>query len=203
MHFNNFKKGLSMNAIKAPKSFMLLAFVFLSALVSGAQAQEGTNSPSENAGLTQGQTAVIIASRLGLTVEASLTEATAMQLLAQRGISPKGGWDASAPADSGDIARILVQALGMEDGLSASERESADSQAYVDLLIENFGLDVTTLNSGNDLAQGLSNVPSSTPSSTPFTRQNLNAALDALTGTGSNQTNGGSTATEVISPVRP
>ncbi|WFB34746.1 hypothetical protein P3T73_11300 [Kiritimatiellota bacterium B12222] len=103
--------------------------------------------------LTQGQAAVIIARRLGLTTETSgaSTQARAMQLLSARGVNPTGGWDADAVLLPGDLARLLVQALGLESELSEAQIAGTDNSPYVDLLIEKYGVDVEDIVSANTL----------------------------------------------------
>lgn len=191
------------------KSFLLLlsAVFFMTSLPTLAQEEGTEESTPAAAEMTQGQAALIIARRLGLltgSAEAP-SQARAIQLLTARGVAPKAGWDASALLSSDDLARILVQALGLEGELSEAEIAGDDATPYIDLLIEKYGLDVTQLASASDFnnagtgesgAAALGNDSTTDPLRVPVqiddnnqqvlpvSQQDLNAALAALVGAG-------------------
>lgn len=148
-----------MRTIRFGKSFLLLlsTMVFMGTLPATAQEAKAEESATAeepaNSTLTQGQAAVILARRMGLFSESgeTPTAARAMQLLSARGISPKAGWEADALLDAGQLARMLVQALGLESELTDDQIAGEDATPYIDLLIEKYDLDVTTLNTAADL----------------------------------------------------
>lgn len=162
-------------------SFSLIAFIFLLASAfGGVQAAE---SATQEASIKQGDAAVVLAKRLGLfhSMTENPSPDSAMQLLSARGITPPGGWDADASMTAGDTARLLVQALGLEGELSEAQIASDDPQAYIDLLKKSFGVDVTSLSIDNyDDLNSANN-----QSSSPFTRDDLNQAINQITGGGS------------------
>ena len=122
-----------------------------------AQAEGGGGEVAAAATFTQGQMAVIMAQRLGLNSSGSpLTEARAIQLLVARGIAPKGGWNASAALAPGDVARTLVQALGLEAELSEAQIAGDDDQPFIDLLVEMVNVDVRAFASASALDSALS-----------------------------------------------
>lgn len=59
-------------------------------------------------GATQGQVALNLANVLGLTLPAGATAADAIGALNALGISPAGGWNAGAAADSGFISSLYT-----------------------------------------------------------------------------------------------
>ena len=201
------------------KSFLLLlsAAFFMTTLPTQAQEEGTEESAPAAATMTQGQAAVIIARRLGLLADSSQapTQAQAIQLLTSRRVSPKGGWDAEAALSSGNLARMLVQALGLESELSENQIAGDDATPYIDLLIENYGLDVTELgsasdlnntdtgrmtggmggDSSSDLFRAPATIDDNNQQAIPVSQQDLNEALTALVGAaggGSGQVDSGS-----------
>ena len=148
-----------MNTHRFSKFFLILVSTTLITAVMPAFGQDESAEPAaENeAGLTQGQAAVLIARRLGLfkSSSAAPTQASAIQVLSARGVSPKGGWDAVAVLTPGQLARLLVQALGLEQELSEAQIAGDDAQPYIDLLIEKFGVDVSQIGTGAALANAV------------------------------------------------
>jgi len=175
-----------MRSISFNNYYLSIATAILCTFSLSGFAQEGgaadSSEPSAPA-LTQGQTATIIARRLGLLTGSSpLTQARAIQLLSSLGVSPEGGWNVDEELSPGALARILVSALGLEDELSADELAGDDDQPFIDLLIEKYDVDVTSLDSV------ISNKPSSDPlledgnDPLPIDQEDLNTVLDALVG---------------------
>lgn len=147
-----------MKAIPLPR---LLSSLLCSILISCASSVYAAESGSQ--AMPQGQAALLIANRLGLFAGSSTlaTETMAVQRLAAQGVTPDGGWDTDASMTPGSLARLLVQALGVESELTDSEIAGNDDEPFLDLLIEMYGLD-------------LSNVT--------MDAAGINAAMDALVG---------------------
>ncbi len=113
--------------------------------------------------LSQGRAAVFLAQRLGFALQTTrtLTEVEAIRLLSENNISPFGGWQIEEPLFENDLARILVQALGMEGEIPEEERDNPQTTAYQDFLIREYGLEITGTEipaEALDLERGAKNV---------------------------------------------
>ncbi len=133
---------------------LLLSTTLLTAVLPAFGQDDAAPAAAKEAGLTQGQAAVIIARRLGLfnVAASAATQASAIQLLSGRGVAPEGGWNADTLLTPGQLARLLVQALGLEDELSEAQIAGTDNQPYIDLLIEKYGVDVSELGTAAEVA---------------------------------------------------
>lgn len=114
---------------------LFLASIFLIAPALHAQA----------APMSQGRAAFLLAQRLGFGLQSNqvLSELEAIRLLMENNISPFGGWDLEQPLFENDLARMLVQALGLEFEIPEEERDNPQTAAYKDLLVREFGLEIT------------------------------------------------------------
>lgn len=139
-----------MNNLSVRRALSGLLCTILIGLSSSLYAQvEAGAVPA--ASLTQGQAAVVMARQLGLfNGSAAPTQAQAIQLLSARDIAPAGGWDSEELLNAGDLARMLVYALGLEEELGEEQLASADNDAFIDLLIEEYGVDVNEIANAND-----------------------------------------------------
>ena len=88
--------------------------------------------------------------------------------------------------EAGELARTLVQALGLESELSEAEIAGDDTQPFIDLLLENYGVDVAEIVNSSDLAStALGSLPTpATPtnSAVAVSQRSLIAVLEALVG---------------------
>jgi hypothetical protein len=100
----------------------------------------GTAADARRAGA-----AVLLAQRLGFALQTNrtLTEVEATRLLMENNISPFGGWNVDEPILENDLARILVQALGVEGEIPEEERSNPETTAYADLLLRKYDVVVT------------------------------------------------------------
>lgn len=142
-----------------PRFFLslLCGVSLLLAPLTFAQDGEESSEQSQEVALTQGRAAVLLANSLGLYVgqDRPLTPDEAIQLLMAEGISPFGGWKPGSIIEVGDVARILVQALGLDSDFSEEQVNDPSSQAYKDTLVENFGIDIDDIVAGGvDITSG-------------------------------------------------
>jgi len=87
-----------------------------------------------NNGVTQGELAeiLVVLTGLGADLPPNFTHLEAIAALTAAGISPLGGWNADRPVVLGDLAVVLVRALGVE----GSVEDPTDPASYIALLIE-------------------------------------------------------------------
>lgn len=143
-----------MTTLRFGKFFLLLLSVVMLMATSSVMAQEETTEETEEAAapLTQGQAAVILARRLGLFGSDEVpTEARAIQMLKGQGISPKDGWQVDGFLRSGDLARMLVKALGIDNRLTPEQIAGEDDTPFFEILTSTYGLDLSTLGTASDL----------------------------------------------------
>jgi|GEM_PF-1853976 len=150
-----------MRSITIRNYFLFLLSASLFALMLPTHAQDeppAVEAPAVEAEepastLTQGQAAVIIARSLGLFSGqvAVPTQAQSIQLLLARNISPAGGWDPAAELSAGDLARMLVFALGSQDELSEAELAADNNDPFIDLILEKTGTDIPAIITANRL----------------------------------------------------
>ncbi len=119
--------------------FALFLCALLVPFTPGAVAQDDA--------ISQGRAAVLLANAMGLGADSSgpLTEDSAIRLLNAQGIAPLGGWDSDANLTSAELARFMVQALGADADFSQEQVNDPSAQAYKDLLIADFDVDVDKL----------------------------------------------------------
>ncbi|MDF3127836.1 hypothetical protein P0Y35_01375 [Kiritimatiellaeota bacterium B1221] len=197
---------------------LLLSATLVTAVLPVFGQEEEAPAEKEEAGLTQGQAAVIIARKLGLfsNEATAATQASAIQMLTARGVAPQGGWDAGAMLTPGELARLLVKALGLEVELAEAQIAGEDTQPYVDLLIEKYGVDVNEIatsagvsgsvpgDSGFDKESVTGDDPltrsfletttdDSEPQAIPVSQADLEATLAAIVGGSSGGTSGNMT----------
>lgn len=100
---------------------------------------------AQAAPMSQGRAAFLLAQRLGFGLQSNqvLSDLEAIRLLMENNISPFGGWDLEQPLFENDLARMLVQALGLESEIPQEERGNPQTAAYKDLLVREFGLEIT------------------------------------------------------------
>lgn len=190
-----------MRSISFNKYFISItaAILCLSSINGFAQSDpEPTSAPA----FTQGQAAVILARRLGLfhSETGAPTQARAIQLLSARNVAPNAGWEADEELPAGDLARILVAALGLDGELSEDQLADDDDQPFIDLLIERYDVDVNQVVSSGNFRYTTATVGSGSESSDPLLtdpvnptmpvdQDDLNTILDAIVG--SQGTSGG------------
>ena len=117
----------------------MLAILMAVMMAAGAAwAQDSGKKP-----LTQGQLAEILVKALGMV--SALPQAAGDQqrfeILTQNGISPEGGWVASAVVTKKDLVTVLVQALGAEN-----EVVNIEDPAAWQAVLEDHGIDMGSLN---------------------------------------------------------
>jgi hypothetical protein len=110
------------------------------------EAAEATAETAEVA-ISQGRAAVLLANSLGLYVGYldPLTPEQAIQLLIAEDISPLGGWEPQAEMNVNTIARLLAQALGLDEDFTDEQVSDPTSQAYKDALIAEYDVDIDSL----------------------------------------------------------
>jgi len=133
----------------------LLAFSAFSPAVHAQEGEEGETAPAQ---YTQGQAAIILASRLGLFAEVDglLTPQRASELLMARGIQPYAGWVLNQPLTANDLARILGQSMGLDGEFTDEQKSDETSQAYKDALLAEYDLDIDTIVAGDAPVDGTS-----------------------------------------------
>ena len=110
-----------------------------------------------NNGVTQGELAEILVVLTGLIeyLPPNFTPLEAIAMLTASGISPLGGWNADRPVVLGDLAVVLVLALGIEGDVEDKD----DPASYIALLVElgaplgTVGSSVTIVTPGGDAVQ--------------------------------------------------
>jgi len=117
------------------------AVLLLSAPVLVAEESE------EAAGITQGEAARQLVLKMGLWVDLDTppTPEASVRLLMQRGIRPFGGWQAGETLMEHDLARILVFALNEQGEIPQEEWDNPETTAFRDLLLAEYGLDLSSL----------------------------------------------------------
>lgn len=110
------------------KMLMVLMVAILTATMSFAA------KPTEGQNLTYAQLAELLVKALGLedSLPAGATPQQMFDALSLNGISPMEGWtlDSEAEVSQGDLARVLVQALGGQDNVE----NPADPKSWVEAL---------------------------------------------------------------------
>lgn len=108
--------------------------------VQAADEAEGDNT------VTHEQLADLMTKALGLVKDLP-NAATAQQkfaILMQNGIAPEGGWEMGKLASLGDLVRVLVQGMGLEDEVE----NTADYNSWLQVLEAN-GVSLGELQSGS------------------------------------------------------
>jgi hypothetical protein len=142
--------------------FVLHFFLFLSLLCGNIlfaeEAASAENDSSEQ--ITQGQGAVLLVRRLGLWQDSGivLTQNEAISRLKKLKIAPLGGWDAEAPLSVNELARMLAQALRLDEDFSEDEKMDPEATAHKEALIAQHNLDIDDL--VQQLARNKAQIPS-------------------------------------------
>ena len=108
-----------------------------------------TPAPATEGGMTQGEAALALISKLGLfpaLPNAPSSQEAAAALTAQ-GISPFEGWKPDETLTVGDFAKVLVEAMGRQDEIADENKNKPE--AYVELL-KGMGINVESGNDGLD-----------------------------------------------------
>jgi hypothetical protein len=90
----------------------------------------------------QGLLAQLLVQQTGLYryLPANPTDAQCFEILAQNGIVPEEGWDAGKVVTRGDLARVIVQGLGIQDEVKNPD----DPRSWMDTLAS-VGITITTI----------------------------------------------------------
>jgi len=154
--------------------------------------EESSSEAVSEQAISQGRAAVLLANSLGLYVDQAepLTPVEAIMLLTSRGISPLGGWELNGTLTTENMARIIVQSLGLDEEFTEEQRNDPTAQAYKDILIEEYDVDIDNLlssgvelTSGTNPAEGEPSDPQQEETSDPQTlvsTQNLQQVIAVL-----------------------
>ncbi len=123
----------------------LLAATLLGPSLSSAETGESAEAPKT---VTQAELAKILVNITGLHRFAApnATDPELFELLSRNGISPVDGWKAGEVVTKGVLARVVVQAMKLEDQIEDKE----DPNAYVELL-KSLGIPIDSV--GQAIAQ--------------------------------------------------
>ncbi len=115
------------------------------------------------AAYTQGDIAILLVTKFGLLdgLANTPTPTEAVSLLMEHGITPFDGWDIYNPMSTGDLARILVQALGRVGDIDEEERDNPETDAYQDFLVREYNIDLSNIMDELEKLSGVSKLQGS------------------------------------------
>ena len=123
-----------------------LAILMAACVAMAATWVQAADEAADDNTVTHEQLADLMTKALGLVKDLP-NAATAQQkfgILMQNGIAPEGGWEMGKIASLGDLVRVLVQAMGLEDEVE----NPADYSSWLQVLEAN-GVSLAELQSGS------------------------------------------------------
>ena len=123
-----------------------LAILMAACVAMAATWVQAADEAADDNTVTHEQLADLMTKALGLVKDLP-NSATAQQkfaILMQNGIAPEGGWEMGKLASLGDLVRVLVQAMGLEDEVENPE----DYGSWLQVLEAN-GVSLSDLQSGS------------------------------------------------------
>ncbi|MCS6771651.1 MAG: hypothetical protein NZ740_06450 [Kiritimatiellae bacterium] len=121
---------------------MLLAGLSICSFVGVVRAQSDVGGEGQAQLVTEGELAQWLVRVLGLSrfLPAAPTDLECFQILMQNGIMPKDGWQSNRPVTMGNLARVLVLALGKQGDIENPD----DDESWISFL-KSAGIDFGTI----------------------------------------------------------